>query len=81
MRHADCATPKRVSLLGVRTRSRIRRVAVVEDVVCGMEVRPGPDAIQSTYEDKTYYFCAPGCKRMFDKNPAEFAAQAGVAEN
>jgi P-type Cu+ transporter len=54
---------------------------VVEDVVCGMEVRPGPDAIQSTFEDKTYYFCAAGCKRLFDKNPTQFAAQARVGES
>jgi YHS domain-containing protein len=57
-----------------------KEIAVVEDVVCGMGVRPGPDAIQSTFEDKTYYFCAPGCKRMFEKNPAQFAAQARVGD-
>ena len=27
----------------------------------------------STYEGRTYYFCAPGCKETFDKDPAAHA--------
>ena len=30
----------------------------------------------STYKGKTYYFCCAGCKPMFDKNPAKYAAPA-----
>lgn len=30
----------------------------------------------STYKGKTYYFCCAGCKPMFDKDPAKYAAPA-----
>ena len=43
-----------------------------KDVVCGMMVDPETAAGQSEYQGKTYYFCAPGCKRKFDANPQQF---------
>jgi Cu+-exporting ATPase len=49
---------------------------IAEDVVCGMQVKTDADAIQSSFEGKTFYFCAEGCKRTFEKDPAQFAAQA-----
>jgi len=27
----------------------------------------------SVYKGKTYYFCCPGCKPKFDKNPKKYA--------
>jgi len=27
---------------------------------------------KSNYKGKTYYFCAPGCKIAFDKDPEKF---------
>ena len=27
---------------------------------------------KSVYKGKTYYFCCPGCKPQFDKNPAKY---------
>jgi Cu+-exporting ATPase len=27
----------------------------------------------STYQGKTYYFCATGCKKAFDENPEKYA--------
>lgn len=46
---------------------------VVEtDPVCGMEVDPGTAQHTSIHRGKTYYFCAPGCKRQFDRQPEEF---------
>jgi YHS domain-containing protein len=29
---------------------------------------------KSVYMGKTYYFCAPGCKKKFDTDPAKYAA-------
>jgi YHS domain-containing protein len=48
------------------------------DLVCGMTVDTDTAEHTSEYEGATYYFCAAGCKRAFDKNPTEFvgAAQA-----
>ena len=30
----------------------------------------------SDYKGKRYYFCCPGCKPAFDKNPAKYAKMA-----
>ena len=44
-----------------------------KDPVCGMMVDEKRAAGMSTYQGKPYYFCSPGCKSTFDKNPAKFA--------
>jgi YHS domain-containing protein len=48
-----------------------RRMAV--DPICKMEVDPKTAKWKSTYNGKEYYFCAPGCKKTFDKNPGKYA--------
>jgi len=45
----------------------------VKDVVCGMDVDPASAAAKSEYNGKTYYFCAPGCKKEFDRDPGKYA--------
>ena len=42
------------------------------DPVCGMEVDEKTAAAKSEYKGKTYYFCAPGCKSAFDKDPEKY---------
>jgi YHS domain-containing protein len=49
----------------------------VKDLVCGMEIDPETAAGTSEYEGKTYYFCSPGCKRSFDKDPEKYVSEAG----
>ncbi len=44
----------------------------VRDVVCGMEIEPATAAGKSEYKGQTYYFCSPGCKRSFDKDPEKY---------
>ena len=39
------------------------------DPVCGMEVDKEKAAGKSEYNGETYYFCSPGCKAAFDKDP------------
>lgn len=39
------------------------------DPVCHMDIDPATAAGQSEYKDKTYYFCALGCKKDFDTDP------------
>jgi len=48
-------------------------VPSVKDVVCGMDIDSATAAAQSEYNGKTYYFCAPGCKRDFDRDPKKYA--------
>lgn len=45
---------------------------IAVDPVCGMEVDMATAKFTADYEGKTYYFCAPGCKRTFMKNPADY---------
>jgi len=47
------------------------------DPVCGMEVEMSQAAATSVYQGQTYYFCAPGCKRAFEQNPAKYLGGAG----
>ncbi len=47
-------------------------MAKVKDLVCGMEVDTDTAAAKTTYEGKTYYFCAPGCKVEFERNPRKY---------
>jgi YHS domain-containing protein len=43
-----------------------------KDPVCGMNVDPKTASWKSEYQGKMYYFCAPGCKADFDKNPQKY---------
>jgi YHS domain-containing protein len=49
----------------------------VRDPVCGMDVDPMTAAAKSEYMGKTYYFCAPGCKKAFVANPEKYAGGVG----
>lgn len=46
---------------------------MVKDPVCGMDVDKKASQIKSEHDGTTYYFCAPGCKVEFDKNPMEYS--------
>lgn len=43
-----------------------------KDPVCGMDVTPESAAGKSEYNGQTYYFCSPGCKKAFDKEPEKY---------
>jgi YHS domain-containing protein len=45
---------------------------MAKDLVCGMDVDEKTTKFKTKHMGKTYYFCAPGCKRRFEKNPEEF---------
>jgi YHS domain-containing protein len=42
------------------------------DPVCKMEVDPKTAAAKAEHQGKTYYFCAPGCKVAFEKDPEKY---------
>ncbi len=42
------------------------------DPICKMEVDEKNAKWTSVYDGKRYFFCAPGCKRMFDKDPKRY---------
>ena len=43
-----------------------------KDPVCGMDVDPATARHSSEFKGKTYYFCAPGCKKAFDAEPEKY---------
>jgi YHS domain-containing protein len=45
---------------------------MAKDPVCGMDVDPKTAAGKSDYQDQTYYFCSPGCKKAFDNEPSKY---------
>ncbi len=45
---------------------------MAKDPVCDMDVDEKEAAGTSEYKGKTYYFCAPGCKKSFDENPEKY---------
>ena len=49
------------------------------DPVCMMTVDPATAQWHSEFNGKTYYFCAPSCKRSFDKDPAAYVKEAATA--
>ena len=41
--------------------------------VCDMEVNEqNPSGDKVEHQGQTYYFCGPGCKRAFERNPARY---------
>jgi len=50
---------------------------MARDPVCGMTVDEKTVAATATYRGKTYYFyfCAEGCKKIFEKNPGKHAGR------
>ena len=47
------------------------------DPVCGMEVEPATAEWKTEYKGQTYYFCAPGCLRSFQKDPEKYLKSGG----
>jgi YHS domain-containing protein len=42
------------------------------DPVCKMTVDEKTSKFKTSYQGKTYYFCAPGCKKAFEANPQKY---------
>ena len=53
---------------------------MVKDPVCGMMVDPKTAPAKTEYKGKTYYFCAPGCKVAFEKEPEKYLQAAEGAQ-
>lgn len=48
-------------------------MATAVDPVCQMDVNTeNPPGGRSEYQGTSYYFCAPGCKLVFDQDPEKY---------
>lgn len=45
------------------------------DPVCGMQVDEKTAAWKSEYNGKSFFFCSPGCKAAFEKEPERYAGE------
>jgi xanthine dehydrogenase accessory factor len=55
-----------------RARTPMIEPESVLDLVCGMTVDAIPANRPFEYQGTTYYFCAPGCRKAFEKDPDSF---------
>lgn len=49
---------------------------MAKDPVCGMGVDPAEALATVEYQGESYYFCNPGCKAMFEKEPEKYVSQS-----
>ena len=45
---------------------------MVKDPVCGMDVDEKTAPAKMEYKGTMYYFCAPGCKVAFERDPEKY---------
>ena len=45
------------------------------DPVCNMTVVANEKSRPFMHDGQTYYFCCPGCKATFEKDPAKYISQ------
>jgi YHS domain-containing protein len=45
---------------------------MAKDPVCGMDVDEATARHTAEYQEQTFYFCAPGCKKAFEADPDEY---------
>jgi YHS domain-containing protein len=51
-------------------------MARVKDPVCGMMIESDSAAGESTFQERTYYFCSQQCLQQFEADPGRYAEPA-----
>jgi YHS domain-containing protein len=52
------------------------KMPIHTDPVCHMQVDQHTAVAQSEFQGRRYYFCSPGCKEKFDRDPGSYAGAA-----
>ncbi len=76
---AGSATTERLATREAQETESLEERDVAKDPVCGMDVDEQNAAAEAENSGTTYYFCSPGCKATFEKDPAKYAAGGGQA--
>lgn len=64
-----------------KTKAAVKQAPLICPVT-GDKIASVKDAVgHSVYKGKTYYFCCPDCKPLFDKNPAKYLKPATVKKH
>lgn len=56
----------------IRTAAKGVSSSMAIDPVCKMQVNPATAAASFDYQNRTYYFCAPGCQDAFAQDPSMY---------
>ena len=64
--------PRPVSLTGAETAAADAPATAI-DPVCGMTVAAAESSLQLEHNGVTVYFCSPGCRAAFRKDPERYA--------
>jgi YHS domain-containing protein len=71
-----CCTDQQGATASDKSDQAAEKKDEVKSAVCPVMGNEIPDvtkaAGKSVYKGKTYYFCCPGCKPEFDKNPEKY---------
>jgi YHS domain-containing protein len=54
---------------------------MAKDPVCGMDVDEKTAAATGEYQGKTNYFCAPGCKKAFEKESEKYIQGTAITND
>lgn len=63
--------------LGEGSPVRSKENTMARDPVCGTECDPRTSD-RVDYQGETFYFCSPGCKEEFERNPERYVHHPGV---
>jgi xanthine dehydrogenase accessory factor len=81
IQHSEIAVAVLAELVAIRASGGLSGAAGIAietaadtavDPVCGMTVTIADARFVSDHDGETYYFCAPGCQRSFEADPARF---------
>ena len=50
---------------------------MIKDVVCNMKVDEKTTEYKLEYDGDAYYFCGPGCREEFSRNPKKWLKRKG----
>ena len=62
------------ALTGSET-TELPQIVEAIDPVCGMTVTVDAASPSVEHDGTTYYFCCPGCRAAFEKDPASYLAE------
>jgi len=70
-----------IEMLRAHSRKPEEAATLVRDPVCGMSVDPATASERADFGGSTYYFCSPGCRTKFERDPARYSAEVVQLEH
>ena len=82
--HSEIAVAVLAELVSLKAEGKLNAIngedvelpATAIDLVCGMTVNADESSRPFQYEGATYYFCAPGCRTAFEKDPESYVKES-----